>query len=137
MSDKVKIVKVGSEPAPVSPPSLGKKKEKEKSKAKKSMKTYPHGVLKGGKTARQKVKIEPVRDPAKAPPIRKSTLRILTESGANRRRADVKHTVRNMPIQKVRETLQKAGVPVSNKAPPEIVRDILEGGMEAGMIVVK
>lgn len=136
MSDKVKIVKVGSEPAPTpSPPTGGKKKEKVK--AKKSMKTYPHGVLKGGKTARQKVKIEPVRDPAKAPPIRKSTLRILTETGANRRRADVKHTVRNMPIQKVRETLQKAGVPVSNKAPPEIVRDILEGGMEAGMIVVK
>ena len=135
MSDKVKIVKVGSEsPTPAPTPTGGKKKEK--SKAKKSMKTYPHGVLKGGKTARQKVKIEPVRDPAKAPPIRKSTLRILTESGANRRRAHVKHTVRNMPIQKVRETLQKAGVPVSNKAPPEIARDILEGGMEAGMIVV-
>ena len=135
MSDKVKIVKVGSDSPPPTPTG-GKKKEKEKSKAKKSMKTYPHGVLKGGKTARQKVKIEPVRDPAKAPPIRKSTLRILTETGANRRRANVKHTVRNMPIQKVRETLQKAGVPVSNKAPPEIARDILEGGMEAGMIVV-
>lgn len=131
MSDKVKIVKVGSEPPP--PPTGGKKKVK----AKKSMKTYPHGVLKGGRTARQKVKIEPVRDPAKAPPVRKSTLRILTEKGAERRRTDIKHTVRNMPIHRVRETLQKAGVPVSNKAPPEIARDILEGGMEAGMIVVK
>lgn len=134
MSDKVKIVKVGSEPPPApSPPTGGKKK----SKAKKSMKTYPHGVLKGGRTARQKVKIEPVRDPAKAPPVRKSTLRILTEKGAEHRRSRIKHTVRNMPIHRVRETLQKAGVPVSNKAPPEIARDILEGGMEAGMIVVK
>jgi hypothetical protein len=135
MSDKVKIVKVGAaEPTPAPAPvkSTGGKK-----KAKKSMKTYPHGVLKGGKTARQKVKIEAVRDPAKAPPVRKSTLRILTETGAEHRRKQIKHTVRNMPIHRVRETLQKAGVPVSIKAPPEIARDILEGGMEAGMIVVK
>jgi hypothetical protein len=135
MSDKVKIVKVGAESPPSPPPvATGGKK---KFKTKKSMKTYPHGVLKGGKTARQKVKIEGVRDPAKAPPVRKSTLRILTEKGAEHRRKQIKHTVRSMPIQRVRETLQKAGVPVSNKAPPEIARDILEGGMEAGMIVVK
>jgi hypothetical protein len=136
MSDKVKIVKVGAESASSPPPapvkSIGGKK-----KAKKSMKTYPRGVLKGGKTAKQKVKIEGVRDPAKAPPVRKSTLRILTEKGAEHRRKQIKHTVRNMPIHRVRETLQKAGVPVSNKAPPEIARDILEGGMEAGMIVVR
>ena len=130
MSDKVKIVKVGSTEPTAAPP-------KKKSKAKKSMKTYPHGVLKGGKTARQKVKIDAVRDPAKAPPVRKSTLRILTEKGAEQRRKQIKHTIRSMPIHRVRETLQKAGVPVSSKAPPEIVRDILEGGMEAGMIVVK
>jgi hypothetical protein len=132
MSEKVKIVKVGAESSPPPAPvkSTGGKK-------KKSMKTYPHGVLKGGKTAKQKVKIEGVRDPAKAPPVRKSTLRILTEKGAEHRRKQIKHTVRNMPIHRVRETLQKAGVPVSSKAPPEIARDILEGGMEAGMIVVK
>jgi hypothetical protein len=133
MSDKVKIVKVGAESAS-SPPSHPAPPKK---KVKKSMKTYPRGVLKGGKTAKQKVKIEGVRDPAKAPPVRKSTLRILTEKGAEHRRKQIKHTVRNMPIHRVRETLQKAGVPVSNKAPPEIARDILEGGMEAGMIVVK
>jgi hypothetical protein len=134
MSDKVKIVKVGAESSPPPPSSHAAPPKK---KAKKSMKTYPHGVLKGGKTAKQKVKIEGVRDPAKAPPVRKSTLRILTEKGAEHRRKQIKHTVRNMPIHRVRETLQKAGVPVSSKAPPEIARDILEGGMEAGMIVVK
>jgi hypothetical protein len=100
---------------------------------KKSMKTYPRGVLKRGGT------IKAVRDPAKAPPMkqRKGTLRILTEKGASKRRQQIKHTVRNMSDFKVRETLRKAGMPINPATPTPLARDILEGGVEAGMIVVK
>jgi hypothetical protein len=102
---------------------------------KKSMRTYPRGVLKGGKTL--KAKIEGVRDPAKSPPVRKSTLKILTEKGAEVRRKRIRKTVRTMPEDKVRNTLRASGLPVSKQTPINIARDILEGGMEAGMIVVK
>ncbi len=94
------------------------------------MKTYPRGVLKGGKTA----KIEAVRDPAKSPP-RKSTLRILTQKGEERKRKNIHKTVRSMPDNKVRQVLRASGFPVSDKTPPNIAKEILEGGMEAGMIV--
>ena len=100
---------------------------------KKSMKTFPRGVLKRGGT------IKAVRDPAKAPPMknRKGTLRILTEKGAAKKRQQIKHTVRNMSDYKVRETLRKAGMPVNPATPAPLAKEILEGGVEAGMIVLK
>lgn len=130
----MKIVKVGAEPP--KPPKLlpkpsvgvGGKKHLTQKVRRKSMKTYPRGVLKGGK-------IEPVRDPAKSPPTRKATLKILTEKGAEHRRRNIRKTVRAMPDQKVRQVLKAAGLPVSDKTPPAIAKEILEGGMEAGMIV--
>ncbi len=130
-SDLVKIVKVGSDaPAGGSHKSVSKPVQ---SKAKKSMRTFPRGVLKHGKTSR--AKIEPVRDPAKSPPSRKATLRILTEKGADKRRKTIKKTVRAMSDSKVRDTLRRSGLPVSDKTPAHIAKEILEGGMEAGMIV--
>ena len=125
-SESVKIVKMGGEPAVTEPPKL------KTAGRKKSMKTFPRGILK-------KHTIKAVRDPAKAPPLKKSkgTLRIITEKGIHIRRENIKKTVRNMPDAKVRETLKKAGMPVSSKTPIQLAKDILEGGMEAGMIVVK
>jgi hypothetical protein len=38
---------------------------------------------------------------------------------------------------KVRDQLRKSGLSVDSKTPPHIVREILEGGMEAGMIIAK
>lgn len=102
-------------------------------KKSKSMKTFPRGVLKGGKTAR--AKIQAVRDPAKSPPARKATLRILTEKGAENRRSRIKKTVRTMPDAKVRQVLKASGMPISEKTPTHIAKEILEGGMEAGLIV--
>lgn len=131
MSEQVKIVKVGAEAG-------GSAKPKVQSKTNKSMRTYPRGVLKGGKTA--KVKIQAVRDPAKSPPVqknRKSTLRILTEKGAEKHRRKITHTVRAMPDGKVRSILRAAGLPVSEKTPMHLAKEILEGGMEAGLIVAK
>jgi hypothetical protein len=132
MKDGIKIVKVGQEESQPQP---------QPQPLKKSMKTYPRGVLKGGRTAKQKkkTKIQGVKDPAKAPPLRdrKSTLRILTEKGVERRRQHIKQTVRKMPDNKVRSILRASGLPVSDKTPGHIAKDILEGGMEAGMIVAK
>lgn len=128
MPEQMKIVKVGaSPPTPAPTPSTGGKKKQHQTK-RKSMKTYPRGVLKGGK-------IEPVRDPTKSPPTRKSTLKILTEKGVERKRQNIRKTVRAMPDQKVRQILKASGLPVSDKTPPHIAKEILEGGMEAGMIV--
>lgn len=133
MSKEVKIVKVGGSGVVEPPtPALGGTHKRGH-----HYKTPKHGILKGGKTARNKPKIEAVRDPAKAPPMRKSTLKILTEKGAERRRKRIHKTVRSMPDAKVRHVLQQAGMPVSQKTPPELAKKILEGGMEAGMIVVK
>jgi hypothetical protein len=132
MSDKVKIVKMGSDPTPSLPPL--KKGGKVASTRRRSMKTYPRGVMKGTRG-----KIEAVRDPAKAPPTRKSssTLRILTEKGAEKKRQSIRKTIKRMTDGKVKQTLRSSGFPVSEKTPPHIARQILEGGVEAGMIVAK
>jgi hypothetical protein len=126
-----KIVKVGKEETPPPSKSGGTHKRGHHSKQPK------FGILKGGKTARNKARFEAVRDPAKAPPMRKSTLKILTEKGAERRRKRIHKTVRSMPDAKVRHVLQEAGMSISSKTPTDLAKKILEGGMEAGMIVVK
>ena len=136
MPDPVKIVKidkVGADPAP--PPASGGKTHKTRHEPSHRNKVPKHGVLKGGKTARASPKIEGVRDPARSPPSRRTTLKILTDKGAERRRKRISKTVRSMPDQKVRHILRASGLPVSEKTPPHIAKEILEGGMEAGMIV--
>lgn len=120
----VKIQKVDhSDPTPVA------------SSRHKSMRTYPRGVMKG--TRSKKDLIVGVRDPAKPPPYRKGTLKILTEKGAALRRKTIKQKVKSMTDVKVRDQLRKSGLSVDSKTPPHIVREILEGGMEAGMIIAK
>jgi hypothetical protein len=121
-----KIVKVGASTAPA--PATRKRSDPGH-----HHKQPKHGVLKGGKTSR--AKIQAVRDPAKSPPSRKSTLKILTEKGAEKRRKHIRKTVRAMPDAKVRHVLKASGLPISDKTPPHIAKEILEGGMEAGMIV--
>lgn len=121
MSDGgVQIVKVGHTPPPAT---------------RKANKAPKHGILKGGKTARKTPRFEGVKDPAKSPPVtRKTSLRILTEKGLSKRRKTLKKQVDDMPIDRVRSTLRKAGLPISDKTPEHLVRDIAVGGMEAGMI---
>ena len=99
-----------------------------------SMRTYPKGVLKGGEA------IVGVKDPAKPPPLRtsaKGTLTILTPSGMRRRRETIKTKVRSMSDNEVRDALRKNKMTVNPKTPTHIAREILESGTEAGMIVLK
>jgi hypothetical protein len=125
---EIKIFRVGHEtpePLLVKAPSGA---------AKKTTKTYPRGILKKTRKA-STVKVEGVRDPARAPPLRNATLRILTEKGIEHRRRKIRKSVRRMTLSKVRDTLKRAGLRVSDKLPEKDARGILEGGMEAGMIV--
>jgi hypothetical protein len=126
----VKIHKMDEEKMPVKEvedPKLegGKKRTK-------SLKTFPRGIL---KTA--KVKIKPVSDPAKHPPLKKfmkkHTIRLLTDSGVQHRRKTIKHKIDKMSDSKVKELVVKAGLSKGN-GPPSLLRQILEGGMLSGFV---
>jgi hypothetical protein len=94
------------------------------------------GILKGGKTARNKPRFEGVADPAKAPPSRKvgKTLRILTEKGLSSRRARIASSASKMNIAAIRQTLRKNKLPIKDTTPDKIVRKIYSDAQEAGMI---
>ena len=122
---QVTITKVGA-PAPT---TGGKSKRRVLDKKPK------FGVLKGGKTARNKPRFEAVRDPAKSPPLKKSSrLRILTEKGAATRRAKIVEDAKKKPIRHIRETLRKHNLNVRDNTPEHLARKIYEDAQEAGMI---
>lgn len=130
----VKIVKVGQ-----TAPLLKKVRErlgktvKHTSKHRTAQPTY--GVLKRGKTARKGARFEAVRDPAKSPPVKKqSRLRILTEHGAQTRRAKIAKDAKTKSIHDIRKTLKKHNLNVNEKTPEHLARKIYEDAQEAGMI---
>ena len=129
MSDGgVKIVKMGKAP----------KQEAGKSrKAPVKLSPKPNfGILKGGKTARNKPRFEGVADPAKAPPSRKvgKTLRILTEKGMLKRRNRITSNASKLNIAAIRQTLRRNKLPIKDSTPDKIVRKIYSDAQEAGMI---
>jgi hypothetical protein len=119
--EPIKITKLGAEgpkllPSPP-PPAAGRRK---------TQRTYPRGILKA------------VADPAKAPPLKKSssrrTIRLMTEKGIKHRRKTIKRTIRKMSDGKVRDLVQKAGLLKSSEAPVSLMRQMLEGGVMAGLV---
>jgi hypothetical protein len=138
MPGEFKVVKMGNNgdtapPTPL-PKAAGKKITKPRQTRRKSMKTYPRGIIKGSRA--KSTRFEAVRDPAKPPPLTKSsTLRILTEKGAEHKRQSIRKTVRTMSDGKVKQTLRASGYPVSDKTLPELARQIPEGGVEDRMSV--
>jgi hypothetical protein len=133
-----KIVKVGgTEPAPVPPSKPAELKPEVKPTLKtggkkKSMKTFPRGVLK------KTLKVRAVSDPAKPPPFkklsRKHTIRLFTDKGESRRRKTIKKKVSKMSDAKVDEMVQKHNLLKSSETPPRIKREMLSGAMMAGFI---
>jgi hypothetical protein len=135
MSDtkKVTITKVGAEeskpavtipkPAPPVIKTAGKKK---------SMKTFPRGVLK------KTLKVKPVSDPAKPPPFKKSsrkhTIRLFTDHGERRRRKTIKRAVSKMSDSKVDELVTKHNLLKNKETPARVKREMLSGAMLAGFI---
>jgi hypothetical protein len=133
MSDTktVTVTKVGAETPPL-PPATPKSvvggKSRKAVKKPDLHKKPKFGVLKRGKTARNKPRFEAVRDPTSAPP-----LRILTHKGEKTRRSKIAEEAKKMPIHKIRETLRRNKLPVSSKR-EDIVRKIYEDAQEAGML---
>ena len=129
MSDAIKIVKMGGKATP--------KQETKSRKAPVKLSPKPKfGILKGGKTARNKPRFEGVADPAKAPPSRKvgKTLRILTEKGLSSRRARIASNASKLNISSIRQTLRRNKLPIKDSTPDKIVRKIYSDAQEAGMI---
>jgi hypothetical protein len=135
MSDMktVKIFKIGTEgPPPAKAPAAATTR---KAKSKPDLQKKPKfGILKRGKTARSKPRFEAVRDPASAPPTRKS-LRILTHKGEKTRRAKIAEEAKKKTTQEKRKILADAGLPVSAKR-KEIIDEVYEHAQEAGMLSV-
>lgn len=134
MDEKVVITKIGSDPSPSKIPikPIEDPKLQGGNKRKKSLKTFPRGIL---KTA--KVKIKPVVDPAKHPPLKRSmtkrTIRLLTDKNVNDRRKTIKQKVRSLKDAKVRELVIKHKLSKGN-GPSSLLREILEGGMLSGFV---
>jgi hypothetical protein len=122
----VKIIKVGGD-APPPPP---KKQEGGKSRKRKPdlSKKPKFGILKKGKTARNKPRFEAVRDPTSAPP-----LRILTHKGEKTRRNKIEEEAKKMPIHKIRETLRRNKLDIKSKD-EKLAREVFINAKGAGMI---
>jgi len=137
MSDKViKITKVGADEPASKPESNPSPKPDLKpimsAGKKKSMKTFPRGVLK------KTFKIKAIPDPAKPPPFKKSsrkhTIRLFTDRGEKRRRKTIKKKISKMSDRKVDELVQKHSLLKNPETPPRIKREMLSGAMLAGFI---
>ena len=131
-----KITKVDGDKPATSVPTLEKKAPESKpvlsTGKKKSMKTFPRGVLK------KTLKVKPTSDPAKPPPFKKSsrkhTIRLFTDHGEKRRRKTIKKKVAKMSDKRVDELVQKHNLLKNSETPPRIKREMLSGAMLAGFI---
>lgn len=119
--DKVVITRVGQDSFVPNPPFT-------KGAARKTQRTYPRGILK-------------VRDPAKAPPLRKSTrkhtIQIVTEKGSKKYRKTLKRKLSKMSDAKIRMLVEKHGLLKGKNTPPALMREMVEGGILSGFISVK
>ena len=139
MPDDLKTIRITKMNVTARPPIDVKVAGNKKSVARKTRvpkdKKPKFGILKGGKTARNKPRFEAVADPTKAPPHKKNarTLRVLTDKGLSERRNKIAAEASTTSIHEIRRTLRKAGMP-ADKAPEKIARKIYEDAQEAGMI---
>jgi hypothetical protein len=121
MDGKITITKV-PEVSAAPPPAAGKRKV--------TQRTFPKGIL----------KLKPVADPAKPPPLKRSTtrrtIRLMTERGIRKRRKTIKKTIKRMSDAKVKELVQKAGLLKNPDTPVSLMRQMLEGGTMAGLVSV-
>jgi len=124
MNKSITIQKMGDEEPPSPPKTAGKK----------TLKTFPKGILK--RTA--KLSLKGVSDPSKAPPLRKEmkkhTLRMLTEKGFKKHRKTMKRRIAKLSDAKVSEIVQKSGLVMNPKTPPGISRQILDNAVSAGFV---
>jgi len=121
----IKIEKLGTEESkPVEVP---------KKAGKKTVKTYPRGIMK-------KSTLKGVVDPAKSPALKKGmkkhTLRMLTEKGLKKHRKTLKRRIANMSDSKVSEIVRTKGLVLNPTTPSGISRQILDNAVSAGFVSV-
>jgi hypothetical protein len=126
-SKNIVIQKMGTdEPKPAEP----------KTGSRKTLKTFPRGIMKKS----SKFTLKGTSDPAKSPPLkkgmRKHTLRMLTEKGIKKHRKTLKRRISSMSDSKVQEVVRGKGLVTNPKTPPEISRQILDNAVSAGFVSV-
>jgi hypothetical protein len=124
MDKKITIQKMGDEPKPE--PKTG---------GRKTVKTFPRGIMK-----KSKFTLKGVTDPAKSPSLKKGmkkhTLRLLTEKGMKKHRKTLKRRISDMSDSKVQEVVRNKGLVLNPKTPPGISRQILDNAVSAGFVSV-
>jgi hypothetical protein len=107
-----------------------------KSGGRKTLKTFPRGIMKKS----SKFTLKGTSDPAKSPPLkkgmRKHTLRMLTERGLKKHRKTLKRRISSMSDSKVQEVVRGKGLVLNPKTPPAISRQILDNAVSAGFVSV-
>jgi len=97
-------------------------------------KTYPMGAMKGTRQTRR-AKLEPSSNPSMSPPMkRKSTIRVMTSLGQQRKEQKVEEEGGMIPAARMRAELDKAGHGVSRKAPDDLVRQIWKAANLGGFL---
>lgn len=99
----------------------------------KAHRTYPLGVMKGGRQTR-KAKLEPTNNPSKSPPFRRGTLRVLTPKGQQDQEQRATEATANLSVDQMRTQLAKSGHPLSKNAPAELVKKIHEAANIGGFL---
>ena len=114
----ITITKVGQEPKP-----------EVKQGATRKHKTFPRSSLKNSV-------ITKVSDPAKSPKRKtlKHTIHLTTNRGAKKHRKTLKRKIGKMPDAKIRELVVKYNLIKNPKTPMHLQREMVEGGMVAGLI---
>jgi len=104
-------------------------------KTKKTIKTFPKGIMK-----KSKMTLKGVKDPAKSPPLKKGmkrhTLRMLTDKGMKKHRRTLKQKIASMSDSKIKEVVQTKGLVRNPKTPASISRQILDNAVSAGFVSV-
>lgn len=125
---KITIEKIGDDQKkPVEPQKTG---------GKKTLKTYPRGIMKKSSKFTLKGTSDPARSPALKKGMRKHTLRLLTEKGMKKHRKTLKKQIAGMSDSKVSEIVRNKGLVLNPKTPPGISRQILDNAVSAGFVSV-
>ena len=107
-----------------------------KKAGRKTLKTFPRGVLKKTSKFTLKGVVDPAKSPALKKGMRKHTLRMLTERGHRKLRKTAKRRISSMSDAKIQDIVQSKGLVRNSKTPPAISRQILDNAVSAGFVSV-
>jgi len=86
------------------------------------------------------LKVKGVADPAKSPPLKKTAKRrrvqILTDRGSRKHRRTIRRALDKMSTKQVRTLAEKHGLVKGKNTPPQLTRELLEGGITAGFVSI-